>query len=370
MKNKSFLINIFYILLILFSLLISFNYFFDSYGFFKKNNNIDFATKAVASGKMIAGMSNYDERIFQKKVFENFAEKPECIVIGSSRSMLIESKMIQHNRKFFNHSVSGASLEDYIAIIGFYDKKNILPKKVILGIDPWIFNKNNDQKRWQSLNDDYLYMMTNIAHINTKMVLSEDKNIYLQLINFENTKSNFLHFKQILKGESNIKIINNENIDAMIKRSDGSIVYPFETRHKKNITTLMEAKSYISGPMYSIENFNELSNIKLFEQLISYLKNKHVEVVLFLPPYHPLVYQYLSGNQKYKSVLYSEYYLKKYSNKSQIKIFGSYNPNIYNFTSIDFTDGMHGKSSVADRILKLNPYNTGIITKPEEIPLN
>ncbi|DAB37967.1 MAG: hypothetical protein A2552_11655 [Sulfuricurvum sp. RIFOXYD2_FULL_44_160] len=350
MKNKSFLINTFYILLVLFSLQITFNYFFDSYGFFRDNRNIIFAARAVASGEKIAGLENYDERIFQKKVFENFTEKPQCIVIGSSRSMMIESKMIQHNGKFFNHSVSGASLEDYISITGLYAKDNTLPTKIIFGIDPWTFNKNNDTKNWQSLNDSYSYMMTNITKKNTQLILPKKQNKYLQLINYENTKNNFLNFKH----ESNLKIIKNESIDKMIKRSDGSIVYPFDIRYQKDIFTLMAAKSYISGPVYCIEKFDKLSNIKLFEQLMSYLKSKNVEIMFFLPPYHPLVYQYLSSNKKYKNVLYTEKYLREYSQKNNIKIFGSYNPNKYNLNSTDFTDGMHGKSTVVTHILKVN----------------
>lgn len=351
MKNRTFIRNTFYIAAALFLLQISFNYFFDSYGFFRKNNSIEIAAKSVADGHTIAVPTNYDDRIFQKKVFDSFIDKPQCILIGSSRSMMVESKMLHCSGKFFNHSVSGASLEDYIAITGLYAKNNTLPKKVILGIDPWIFNKYNNQRRWRRLNESYSFMMAQIAQDHTKPTVQTDKSRYLQLINFENTKYNLLFLKQTLKKENSFKIIDNENIDAMIKRADGSIVYPFKTRYQKDAVTLTEAKNYLNPTVYSVENFNELANIKIFEQFIHYLQKNHVEVVFFLPPYHPLVYQYLSTNPKYSHILLAENYLRTFSKKNGIKIFGSYNPQVNHLTSIDFTDGMHGRSSLSSRIL-------------------
>jgi hypothetical protein len=93
---------------------------------------------------MVAGLTNYDERIFQKLVILNLKNKNDTIVIGSSRSLKVRKKFVSESGPFFNHSVSGASLEDYISIIGVYEKTyGYVPSTVILGIDPWIFNKNN-----------------------------------------------------------------------------------------------------------------------------------------------------------------------------------------------------------------------------------
>lgn len=355
MKNRTFVINTFYLVIGLFTLQISFNYLFDSYGFFRKNNSLEIAAKAIAEGHIMAVPTNYDDRIFQKKVFDYFPEKPQCIVIGSSRSMMVESRMVQCSGKFFNHSVSGASLEDAIAILGLYAQNNTLPKKVILGIDPWIFNKHNNQKRWRRLNESYSFLTAQITQGHTKKILPKDQSRYLQLINFENTKYNLLFLKQTLKNENGFKIIDNENIDSIIKRPDGSIIYPFKTRYQKDTATLIEAKNYLTPPVYSVENFDELANIQLFEQLIRYLKKQHVEVLFYLPPYHPLAYTYLSNTPKYKNILYAENYLRGYAQKHNIKILGSYNPDVYHFHSIDFTDGMHGKVSVAERIFTYNP---------------
>lgn len=347
MKNKTFTVGSIFICYIILGGLVYFNYTFDSYGFFKQNNEVSFAAKAVATGNNIAGLENYDERLFQKQVFQNFEVYPETLIIGSSRTMMVQSSMLSNSNRTFNHSVSGASLEDYIAILGLYAQKKVLPKKVIFGIDPWIFNKNNRQSRWLGLSTEYNFILGEIRGTASQVVIKKDENKYFQLINFENTKNNFLHFKESHK----IKIITDENIDSTIKRADGSIVYPFKTRFQKDTETQKLVKEYIVGEIYSLGNFKELSNIQLFEDFILFLTKNGVTVELFLPPYHPTVYNYFSNNYQYINVLKSEAYLRKFAKKHSLKVYGSYNPKEYGLTSHDFTDGMHGKSVVSQKIL-------------------
>lgn len=347
MKNKTFII---YIMTVLFAMLFGlafFNYTFDNYGFFKQNNGESFAAKAVSAGHSIAGLENYDERLFQREVFQNFKTYPESITIGSSRAMLIQASMVKNSNKYFNHSVSGASLEDYIAILGLYTQKEIPLKKVILGVDPWIFNKNNGQNRWLTLSNEYNFMLGYIKNRHTENVVKKYENKYLQLINFENTKNNI---SQLGKNKK-ILIIKNENIDSMIKRGDGSIVYPYKIRYQKDSETRILVKKFISGDVYGVENFKELSDIQLFESLVQFLLKKGVTVEIFLPPYHPDAYSYFCTNGRYSYVMKSEEYIRKFAKTNNIRIYGSYNPNIDYFTSEDFTDGMHAKATVSNSSL-------------------
>lgn len=327
--------------------LASFNYFFDCYGFFQKNNGVAFAAKSVSQGETIAGLENFDERLFQKQVFQNFEAYPDTVIVGSSRSMMIQSSMLGNSGKVFNHSVSGASLEDYIGILGMYTEKNKLPKRIILGIDPWIFNKNNGQDRWKSLLPEYNFMSKEISTEPLQISEHNDKNKYLQLINFENTKNNILH----LRDNHRIKIITDENIDAAIKRADGSIAYPFKIRFQEDGETQKQAKSYLSGHIYSVEKFKELSNTKLFETFVTYLVSHGTKVEFFLPPYHPIVYSHFVHNHQYENIMSAEAYLRSFSKTNNILLYGSYNPDIFGFTSNDFTDGMHGKAIVSKKIL-------------------
>ncbi len=346
MKNKLFVINTLLFSLVLISAIAIFNYKFDNFGFFQKNNGILHSAKAIASKNNVAGLENYDEREFQKLVIENFLEYPETIVLGSSRAMMIKSSMIDPSKFLFNHSVSGASLEDYIAITGIYDNKNILPKKIILGIDPWVFNQNSGASGWKTLSDEYIQMMSKISK-KEYLRVPRNKNKYLQLINFENTKNNVSHLYEPVT----MRIVKSENIDAVIKRGDGSIIYPFKVRFQKDDITRKNAKEYVSKELYCLENFKQLSKIKDFEAFIFYLMRKgvHIEFVLF--PYHPIVYDYIETNRDYSNVLNAEKYLIDFAKRNSLKLYGSYNPYKLQVSSQAFTDGMHGKEAIAEKIL-------------------
>ncbi len=106
----------------------------------------------LLKGLNVADASNYDERLLQEFYIKGLTEsdRKEIIVLGSSRAGQICSNLFPL-ASFFNNSVSGGSLEDYVAITGIYLGKGLLPKEVILGIDPWLFNRNNGQNRWKSI---------------------------------------------------------------------------------------------------------------------------------------------------------------------------------------------------------------------------
>lgn len=346
-KNKFFVLLVVSSCCSMLALIAYFNYVYDNYGFFKQNNSVLFAAKSISKGEAIAGLVNYDERLFQKLVVENFVTYPDTLIIGSSRSMMISSKMINGSEKTFNHSVSGASLEDYIAIVGLYSQKKALPKKIIFGIDPWIFNKNNSENRWQSLLYEYDFMISQISKKNPILTTKND-NRYFQLINFENTKNNFLHMNE----SSQIHIIQDENIDSSLKRADGSIAYPFSIRFQNDVETKLLVQHYISEKNQSLDSFYTLSNTNLFEDFIHYLRDKGVVVEFFLPPFHPSVYAFFRNNCQYANILKSEEYLKSFAEKNNIILYGSYDPNIFGFTSNDFTDGAHSKENVSFIIFK------------------
>ena len=100
----------------------------------------------LLSGHNVANIGNYDERLLQKDIIQNDQRQIDIIVLGSSRSMQINSQTINdifQDQIFFNHAVSGASVEDYIAILDLYLEKNALPSTIIIGVDPWILNSNN-----------------------------------------------------------------------------------------------------------------------------------------------------------------------------------------------------------------------------------
>ena len=145
-----------------------FNYKIDSLGLLRETT-LDKVAEELSNGKIIAGLGNIDERIFRKKQIEYLKNDVEYVAIGSSRTMQLRKNMFLNDgiNNFQNYSVSGASIEDYIALIQVHKNKfGELPKNLILGLDSWIFNKNNGQTRYTSLSKEY-YQFLEILNVNS-----------------------------------------------------------------------------------------------------------------------------------------------------------------------------------------------------------
>ena len=355
MSNKLWIVIAFFSSLIIFVIIGIFNYKVDSLELLKESF-YDKVAKELANGKIIAGLSNYDERIFRKKQIEYLKNNVEYIAIGSSRTMMLRKNMFLNDgiNNFQNYSVSGASIEDYIALIQVHKNKfGKLPKNIILGLDAWIFNKNNEQTRYLSLNDEYLEFMKSLSSI--KEIHQKNRSKVSYLLSLDYAKENRIYYKKHKnKDLENLKyyIVDTINIDDALRMPDGSIYYPYKERFPNFDEVGKVAKSYAQGNVYSLEKYEKLSNLELFEGLVKYLKNNEVNIYFYLPPYNPITYDILVSKDKYKFIEKSEDYLRNFAKQNDIKLVGSYNPHKYNLKNSDFFDGMHSLDIVYEIIFK------------------
>ena len=76
------------------SLIAFFNYKVDSSGVFGHSNYLSKAAKALTSGKMIAGLQNIDDRLFQELIIKNLRVRNDVIAIGSSTTMHLRKEFV------------------------------------------------------------------------------------------------------------------------------------------------------------------------------------------------------------------------------------------------------------------------------------
>ena len=107
MKNKNWIIGFITINFIIFFLIGIFNYKIDSLGLLKETT-LDNVAKDLADGKIVAGLSNIDERIFRKKQIEYLKNNVDYVAIGSSRTMQLRKNMFLNDRikNFKNYSAN------------------------------------------------------------------------------------------------------------------------------------------------------------------------------------------------------------------------------------------------------------------------
>jgi hypothetical protein len=326
-----------------------FNYTTDSLGLFHEDGILN-ASRDLNNGKMIAGLVNSDDRMLQKMIIENRKDKIDVIALGSSRTMQLRKAFLNDpvDKKFFNHSMNTCLLGDYIAIIGIYEAKGYLPKKMIFGIDPWIFNKNADKLEPRSIGYYYKVMRQKIEGIKKdKKIPNEIINAkYIQLVNLEYTMENIRYLRR--PDKKYYYIVKSADIDDYIIDTDGSRYYPFKIRNSAEVSGNIKAES----AAHSLEEFQSISNQDLFEKFMKYLVLNHVEVIIFLTPYHPDAYRALMNHPQYRIVDDVEAYLREFASRNHIALIGSYNPEKYRFQAKDFFDPIHGHESVTKTIFE------------------
>ena len=106
-------------------------------------------------------VTNIDERKFNAARLTMELPAVDTVVVGSSRLMQVGSRTI--GGEALNLSVSGASIEDLVAFAG-QATADMRPKRLLVGIDPWLFNQNAGQDRWQSIEGLYQYWASVFAN--------------------------------------------------------------------------------------------------------------------------------------------------------------------------------------------------------------
>lgn len=328
-------------------ILIVVNYIGDSAHIFSEGYESKIA-KIINNGNYVTNIDNYDERIFQEEIIKNMDTTPEIIVLGASRSMMINGSLLG-NINFFNNSVSGASIEDYTAIYQAYKSCNKIPKTIIIDIEPYLFNKNNGQNRWMSLQKYYndFYNISNFESVNNYGL-----NKYKELISFSYFQSSLSKIPKIILGNNEPIATNIKFNNTNTKLTDGTIVYGKPYRNASQNLIERKVNSFLATDLYSIERFKEIDKDiwTKFKKLILDMKKNDITIKFFLCPYHPKVYNRIKND--YPMVIETENSVLKFAKKNNITIYGTFNPGKIGFDKTYFYDGMHCKPKGIKKILQ------------------
>lgn len=277
---------------------------------------------------------NMDERLFVKNRVQYEDMHPDNLIIGSSRAMQISN--FNSSGSNLNLSVSGASLEDLIAI-SYMASKKYEPEKIYISADPWLFNSNNGENRWSSISDDYEEA---IRLINGRETLPRSESEHLMPFNsFFSDVYNKLNSRNISSPDDEPGLI-----DKI--RHDGSRVYNIE--YASQPTSVVERNS-LSALSYGMNDYRFSRKRQLdFESFLLRLR-EDFKVTLILSPYHPKAFREIQLNRL--NFIEIEKTFRDISRRTKVNIIGSYNPKLSNCAAEEFYDGMHPRESCMTKIL-------------------
>ena len=313
------------------------------------------------SGEILAkdGMI-YEDCDGRELMIEFLKHKKNCdtLIFGSSRTAIIDTGYF--GKSILNLSLSSALLEDLISIYGLYISNHQQPKRMLLGIDPWSFNGH------RKANSDYRLLHYYNLMMN-KMSLKEIPVANTSVFNENNNQMNLISFKyfqysliSIWKNGFRRKDpeICNTNDNFTIKKANGSLSYFKSWQSNPNDVDISVLRDISNDDLAGTEGFTDVSmeRVQLFSNYLKYLISQKIEVTLYLSPYHPRMWNYISTNHKYDVFERSEKIVRTIACKYKISIIGSYNPQKYNMNSSDFYDAVHAKPSGLKKVFNVD-YN-------------
>jgi hypothetical protein len=299
------------------------------------------------SGNAITGLLNYDERQLQRAWAEGARARADVVVIGSSRTFTIDSQSFP-GHSVRNHSVSGAVLEDFLGLTELYSDRSRCPDAYVLGVDPWIFNRNHGGHRHHSLRDAISRMRMRLRSdtgSEPESLLDWDihRSKIRELFRPEYAQENWRALRADA-GSFTVVTPDAEFADGPIRLPDGSLRYPSDYA----VSDEMAARLF----HFQLEDFCEVDPgiLRSFTDLVEHLASRKradtpVEVVLFLPSYRNDAYAQFESSAP--SVYIVEERLTELAARfPNVTLAGSYDPAMSNLAISDFFDPIHARPGI------------------------
>jgi hypothetical protein len=314
------------------------NYFGDAGDVFSDTLEQEIAAIHV-SGQHATRVREFDDRRLRALQIQHLTTSPDQLIMGSSRSLLFGAKAPDANT--LNLSVSAVALEDMEALSQLLFEHNQHPEKLILSIDPWLFNAHIEVIRWRTLNSALHRYHNQSEPIFPNLWKLE------ALFSLDYFKSSW----EMLQFKFNDPM---HPVASATKENkwktwcaNGSVVESATIRMQADSVTRQKVYYFTRETPLGFADYRKLSEerISRLSTLITAWQSRGTEVVLYLPPYHPDAYAHLQTN--YPQVQRAEEVVIALAKQHGCSIRGSYDPSPLGLNSSDFHGALYLRTQLS-----------------------
>ena len=298
--------------------------------------------KATVNGETVYFPKHPNERLCKEELIKVLPEHCDTVAIGSSLLMTLNQNILGlKDGEFYNLGVSGANLKDYLNTLGIMKPygKEADTYIFLLHIDVFLPNTDSRHEFLDSYGNKYIeYLDGKENFIKEKDNLMQFKSIFETVFSISYFRDNLKFFSSHGKVIENY-IVGGDHPEYAHYFSDGSWGYDIKYSQKtiediyddikKNGTKFMHAGQHVVD-----ENFH------VFDKIITNLLNHNKKIILYYSPYCPSLYKAYPP-QNSPCLREIEKFIYKYDNTENIKIFGSFYPEVLGVTDEDYYDARH-----------------------------
>lgn len=323
------------------------NWYVDSYALLRVTYD-DIAAQ-MAAGKNVEGLeeSDYNDRNLLAARLSGREEPFQTVILGSSRVYTFDHTMFGTD-SFYNAGLSEATIYDLLAVAGILFQQDQLPETVVIGVDPFLFNTSHDNEKWKELQSYANYMGLVIGG-----KFSEDFPLPSKDTGRDLSKTLSLEYFRynvtLLPEKKRFAVSYTEEweTDGYLKHADGSVSYQRELREvEAQDVEEMTRQAMEEHVVYRMTDYTEIDGGHFWRlsALIDHLQEAGVEVILYLPPYSPMMYNYIESEEAFQITLDVEEKVKNLAAEKGIALYGSYDPAGCGLAMTDLYDVYHVKA--------------------------
>lgn len=341
------------------------NWYVDSYAYLRVTYD-QIGEQMAVNSMNVLGLeeSDFNDRNLLLACMKQQTEPKEVIVAGSSRVMNFDHTMFDTD-SFYNAGLSESTIYDLLAVTAILEQTGQMPDRMIIGVDAFLFNASHNNDRWMDLEDYVVYMESQLADagylendltvIGTVDSTTDAKHIQNPQVNTGRNNSkwfslDYFRYNVTLLPEHKRFVVNytkDWEAEQYLKHYDGSIAYGRILREadadEVEELTRQSIEEHVVYRMTDFQAIDEQS-MALFSALIDYLQGCGVEVILYLPPYSPMMYNYIESEEQYHITFQVEERIEELASDKQIALYGSYDPAGCGLEMTDLYDIYHVKT--------------------------
>lgn len=328
------------------------------------------AAARFTPGQALLDYKDSDERRFQRARLA-VIPTPRVVVFGSSRAMLVSTAMVgAAPGEFYNGGLSGASVEDFIALWSRLVRRERVPTVALFVVDQWTFNRAHDQLRWLEWADDVHRFLDAAGSRRALRGLPVDDVTYRwlqakELVSYTVLKRslgslNRLRSRRDRRGTDIVRALERDLVsEADLAgrrglRADGSLVYDraYEARTPAEVRQIaaryaVTARGNLGGFRWDAERAERL------ERLWEDMRARGVRIVALLPPFHPEVWRHLVGDPRLAAALTeTDGFLRRLAARVDASYADFSDPATIPCSEAEFLDGSHPRAACVERLLR------------------
>jgi len=320
--------------------------------------------RVLAAGHNVTNFANYDDRAIEKYLSPLRRERPEVLVLGSSRMQVLRGRgsggagvrgsatTRGESAAFVNGAMQGAVLDDILGVYGVYDTAELRPRRVLLGVDPW--TESTSGEGWRSLAEERAMVMRRagipVSPVRDRIALwaraartlATPEYFRLSLYSFRRYGPGGIAWRPTDAAENAEKT----------KLPDGSVAWSALPDDNAEHA----AARFASSELAHDARFHDFARrapgrAGALERFIRYLGSEGVTVTIVLVPLPAAVYD-ASRRVSGDSLAVVERKLRSMAARTGVGVAGSYDPRRVGVTTADFFDETHLRPEALARVAR------------------